>query len=76
VGVAPERIDRLVGAARPVTIPPALLVAAGVPLAGIATLALTMLLADWHLEAAALLAACVPACLAARRAGASLRPMA
>jgi hypothetical protein len=74
VGVAPERIDRLVGAARPAAIPPALLVAASLAAAAIATLAVTMLLAGWHPEQGAVMAACLPACLAARRAGAWLRP--
>jgi hypothetical protein len=74
--VAPERVDRLVGATRAVTIPSALLIAAATIVAAIAMLAGTMLLADWHPEEVALLVACLPACLAARRAAASLRPIA
>jgi hypothetical protein len=74
--VAPERVDRLVGATRTVTIPSALLVAAATTVAAIAVLAGTMLLADWHPEEAVVLVASLPACLAARRAAASLRPLA
>jgi len=74
--VAPERVDRLVGATRAVTIPSALLIAAATSVAGIAVLAGTILLADWHPEEGVLLVACLPACLAARRAAAALRPVA
>jgi hypothetical protein len=75
-GVAPERVDRLVGATRAVTIPSALLLAAGTIVAAIAVHVVTMLVANWHPHQAALLAAILPACVAASRAGASLRPMA
>jgi hypothetical protein len=75
-GVAPERVDRLVGASRAVTIPAALLIAAATIVPAIAVLAGTMVLADWHPEQLVLLIACLPACLAARRAAASLRPAA
>jgi hypothetical protein len=74
--VAPERVDRLVGATRAVAIPSTLLIAAATIVAGIAALAGTMLLADWHPEEAVVLIACLPACLAARRAAAWLRPLA
>jgi hypothetical protein len=73
--VAPERVDRLVGASRAVTIPSALLIAAATIVAGIAVLAGTMLLADWHPEEAVVLVASLPACVAARRAAAALRPV-
>jgi hypothetical protein len=73
--VAPERVDRLVGATRAVAIPSALLIAAAAIVAGIAGLVVTMLLADWHPHETALLAAALPACLAARRAGASVRAL-
>jgi bla regulator protein blaR1 len=74
--VAPERVDRLVGATRAVAIPSALLIAAAAIVAGIAFLVATMLLADWHPHEAALLIAALPACVAARRAAAALRPVA
>jgi peptidase M48-like protein len=82
--VAPERVDRLVRAGPALTIPSALLVAAGAALVGIAALVAPMLLADWHpdltippaIELAALVLACAPACLAARRAGICVRPSA
>jgi hypothetical protein len=74
--VAPERVDRLVGTTRAVAIPSVLLIAAATIVAAIAVLAGTMLLADWHPEQAILLVATLPACLAARRAAASLRPVA
>jgi hypothetical protein len=74
--VAPERVDRLVGATRAVAIPSVLLIAAATIVAAITVLVVTMLLADWHPEQAVLLVASLPACLAARRAAASLRPMA
>ncbi|HEX5619517.1 MAG TPA: hypothetical protein VFX51_13935, partial [Solirubrobacteraceae bacterium] len=74
--VAPERVDRLVGASRAVTIPSALLIATATIVAAIAGLAGTMVVADWHPEEAIVLVACLPACLAARRAAASLRPIA
>jgi hypothetical protein len=66
--VAPERVDRLVGTARAVAIPPALLIAAATIVAAFVVLAGTMVLADWHPEQAIVLAASLPACLAARRA--------
>jgi hypothetical protein len=81
--VAPERVDRLVRTGPAQTIPSALLVAAAVTLAAIAALAAPMLLAGWHpdltlpasFEPVAVALACVPACLAARRAGTCLRPL-
>jgi Peptidase family M48 len=79
-GVAPERVDQLTGLLRAATIPSALLVAAGVALAAIVAHVAGMLLAEWHLdvalplELAALIAACVPAAVAARRGAACLRP--
>src|SRR6185436_1623399 len=60
-GVAPERVDRLVGATRAAIIPSALLFAVVTIVAAIAALAVTMLLADWHPEVAALLIAALPA---------------
>lgn len=81
--VAPERVDRLVRTGPAQTVPSALLVAAGVALAGIAALVAPMLLADWHpdivpvsLEPIAVLLACAPACFAAQRAAACVRPAA
>jgi Peptidase family M48 len=70
-GVAPERVDRLVRTALPLTVPAALPVAAALALGGIAA----PLLLGHHpgLEHLGLLAACLPACLAARRAAACLR---
>ena len=76
--VAPERVDRLVRGGMAATVPSALLVAAGLALAAIAALLAPMLLGVRHpdvmLEPALLVLACVPACLAARRAGVCLRP--
>jgi hypothetical protein len=67
---------RLVGASRAVPIASVLLIAAATIIAAITVLAVTMLLANWHPEGAMLLLATFPACLAARLAAASLRPMA
>jgi hypothetical protein len=80
--VAPERVDRLVRTGPAQTIPSALLAAAAVTLAGIAALLAPMLFANWHpslvlprfSEPLALLLVCMPACLAAARAGSCLRP--
>ena len=47
-GVAPERVDRLVGTGPAETVSSALLVAAAVALAGIAALVAPMLLLGWH----------------------------
>jgi bla regulator protein blaR1 len=70
-GVAPERVDRLVRSALPLTVSAALPVAAAVALGAIAA---PLLLGNHpELEHVGLLAACLPACLAARRAGACLR---
>jgi Zn-dependent protease with chaperone function len=82
-GIAPERVDRLVGAAHTAAIPAAVLGAAWIAVTGIAAVAATMLLAEWHpdlavpvlLEPAALIAVSAPACLAAWRAEAWLRPV-
>jgi hypothetical protein len=73
-GVAPERVDRLVRTAPAATVSAALPVAAAVALAAFAAL----LLLGRHpgLEHAGLLAVLVPACLAAGRASACLRPVA
>jgi hypothetical protein len=72
-GVAPERIDRLVRAA------PAATVSAALPLVAVAALAAiaALLLLGSHpgLEHAGLLAVLAPACVAAARAGACLRPL-
>jgi peptidase M48-like protein len=80
-GVAPERVDRLAGTGPAETVSPALLLAAAGALAGIAALLAPMLLLHWHpdltlpasIEPAVLIAVCVPACLAARRADRCLR---
>jgi len=81
VGVAPERVDRLVRATPGDAVPSALLVAAAVALAGIAALVAPMLLLGWHpdlalpvlIEPPVLMTVCAPACYAAHRAGISLR---
>lgn len=83
-GVAPERVDQLVGERPPDSVSAWLLAAAGLALAGIATLALPMVILGWHpapalpigLELAAIVVACAPACVAARRVGASVSPVA
>lgn len=83
-GVAPERVDQLVRCEPPAPMSAWLLAAAGLALAGIVLLAVPMLLLGWHpapavpatLELAAIVAACVPAWLAARRVEACLRPAA
>lgn len=79
-GVAPERVDQLTGLLRAATIPSALFVAAGFAISVIVAAVAGMLLAEWHpdvavpvpLEIAALIAACVPAAVAARRGAAFL----
>jgi bla regulator protein blaR1 len=74
-GVAPVRVDRLVGAAPAGTVPVVLLAAAGLAL--VASMAFEEPLFVGHHpahEPSLLLAAFIPACLAARRAGAFLRP--
>jgi Peptidase family M48 len=69
--VAPERVDRLVCAALPLTVSVSLPIAAALALAAIAA---PLLLGNHpEIEHVGLLAACFPACLAARRAGACLR---
>jgi Zn-dependent protease with chaperone function len=81
-GIAPERVDRLLGTGGAAAIPVAVLGAAWLALAAIAAVIATMLLADWHpdltlsilLEPAALAAVSAPACIAAWRAGAWVRP--
>jgi Zn-dependent protease with chaperone function len=78
-GVAPERVDQLIGRTAPPSIPPWLLAAATL---GIAALWIPMLALGWHpdpalpisIEAAAIAAACSPSYLAARRVDACLRP--
>ena len=80
-GVAPERVDQLVRRAPPQSVAPWLLVAAALGLAGIVALAVPMVILGWHpvptvpiaLEAAAIIAACVPSYLAARRVDECLR---
>jgi hypothetical protein len=66
--VAPERVDRLVGTLHLPAISRTLLLAAATVSAAIATLAVTMSVTDRHPHMAVLLAATVPALLAARRA--------
>jgi Peptidase family M48 len=83
-GIAPERVDRLLGTETAATIPAAVLGAALLALAAIAAVIATMLVADWHpdvalpplLELGAVVVLSAPACVAARRAGAWLRPAA
>lgn len=75
-GVAPERVKQLLRQAPPESVSPWLLIAAALGLAGIAAVAVPMLVVGWHpsptvpaaLEVAGLLTACVPSYLAARRA--------
>jgi Peptidase family M48 len=81
-GVAPARVDRLLGTARVMSIPAAVLAMSCLFLLAIAAALIAMLFADWHpdvtlpvpLEPAVLLALSAPACLAARRVTAGLRP--
>lgn len=83
-GIAPERVDRLMGTGSEASIPVAMLGAAWLALAGIAAVIATMLLADWHpdltlpipLEVGVLIAVGAPAWIAAWRAGAWMRPTA
>jgi peptidase M48-like protein len=83
-GIAPERVDRLMGTGSAASIPAAMLGAAWLGLAGIAAVIATMLLADWHpdvtlpipLEPGVLVAVSAPAWIAAWRAGAWMRPTA
>jgi hypothetical protein len=83
-GVAPERVDQLVRQGPAQTVSPWLLAAACLALVGMAALTLPMLMLGWHpdltvpivFELAALIVACVPAYVAARRAEACLRPTA
>ena len=80
-GVEPTRVDQLVRARPPETVSWAILLAAGLVLAGVAAL-LAPMLAGWHpdlalpapAELAAIVLICVPAGLAARRVGVCLRP--
>jgi Zn-dependent protease with chaperone function len=82
-GLAPERVDRLLGTGSAATIPAAVLAAALLALAGIAVVIATMLVADWHpdlalplvLEPAAAAVVSAPACIAAWRAGIWIRPI-
>jgi hypothetical protein len=75
-GIAPERVDRLLGTARIANVPAAALAAAGAALLAITAAIATMLVGEWHLgvtlplglESAVLIALGAPACLAARRA--------
>jgi len=81
-GVAPERVDQLVRETPPEPVSPWLLAAAALALAGLVAFSAPMLLLGWHpdltvplgLEVAAVVFASVPACLAAKRAGACVRP--
>ena len=81
--VAPERVDRLMHTAPAATMPLALLAAACAALAAIAVGVAPMHAAGWHpdgpwshsFEAVAPVLLFLPACLAARRAGAALRPL-
>ena len=81
-GIAPERVDRLLGTGSAAAIPAAMLGAAWLGLGSIAAVIATMLLAGWHpdltlpipLESAVLVAVSAPACLAAWRAGTWMRP--
>ena len=79
-GIEATRVDRLVRAQPPDTVPRTLLVVAGLVLAGVAGLVAPMF-GGWHPDLAlpataeppVLVLVCVPAWLAARRAGACLR---
>jgi hypothetical protein len=81
-GIAPERVDRLLGTGSAAGIPVAMLGAAWLGLVAIAAVIATMLLAGWHpdltvpipLEPALLVAVSAPACMAAWRAGTWMRP--
>lgn len=83
-GIAPERVDQLARRTPPPSISPWLLAAAGTGLGGLAALGFPMLALGWHpepavpiaLEAAAIVVACLPACLAARRVDECLHPAA
>jgi Peptidase family M48 len=81
-GVAPERVAHLARREPPDSVSPWLLVTAGLTLAAIAAVVIPMLLLGWHpyptvpatFELAAIVAASIPAYLAARRAATCLRP--
>jgi peptidase M48-like protein len=81
--VAPERVDRLVRTAPAATVPLVLLAVASAALAAIAVCIGPMQVAGWHphgplshlFETLAPALLLVPACLAARRAEACLRPL-
>jgi hypothetical protein len=83
-GVAPERVDRLLGAASPATVPVTVVGAAWVAVGVIAAVVGAMLVGDWHpdlvlpfaLQPCAIAAVSAPACIAAWRAGAWMRPVA
>jgi hypothetical protein len=74
-GVAPARVDRLLGTARATTIPTAVMASACLFLLAIAAALVAMVFADWHpdvtfpvpIEPLALIAISAPAWLAARR---------
>jgi hypothetical protein len=81
--VAPERVDRLMRTGPATTVPVALLAAACAALAGVAVGLGPMQIAGWHpdgtvshsFEGLVPVLLLAPACLAARRAGESLRPL-
>jgi hypothetical protein len=81
-GIAPERVDQLVRPTTPEAVPLWLLAGATLGLGAIISLAIPKLLAGWHpdavlplaLELATMVAAFIPACVAAHRADAWLRP--
>jgi hypothetical protein len=82
-GVAPERVDRLLGTAAPTTVPVTMVGAAWLAVGAIAAVVATMLVGNWHpdvtlplvLQPGAIAAISAPACIAAWRAGAWMRPV-
>lgn len=83
-GIAPERVDRLLGTGGGTSMPVAMLGAAWLSPVAIAAAIATMVLTGWHpdltlpipLEPGMLIAISAPACIAAWRVGAWMRPAA
>lgn len=80
--VAPARVDRLLGTAPAVVVPALVMAVAGLFLITIAAALVTMMFANWHpdvtlpvaVEPVVLIALTAPACMAAARVTACLRP--